>query len=286
MMDKRTRLAEIFQDTQQFYNSNPTLIESVNVSKVGTKLYEDGRKFDFPVNNNIKAGVVSITKSKTYEAAIRLNKQHPDKRIAVLNFASASRPGGGVKNGSSAQEESLCRCSTLYPTLDRRVLWQQYYDVNRASGNVLHTDACIYSPGVIIFKTDTDFPERMDEKEWCKVDVISCAAPNLRNEPANQYNPETGKAVSILPSVLQKIHEQRARQILAVAADNMIDILVLGAFGCGAFRNDPKVVAKAYQNVLTDHRQYFDLIEFAIYCRDYETENYDTFQKIFGITTL
>ena len=277
-MDRKTRLIEIFQDTQQFYNTDPTLTSAVAASKAGTRLYNEGAAPALPTNVR-KAGMVAVTKSKTFEAAMRLAKQYPGKKIAVLNFASASRPGGGVKNGSSAQEESLCRCSTLYPTLDRRFLWQNYYDVNRASGDVLHTDACIYSPGVVICKTDSDYPERMPQENWCMVDVISCAAPNLRNEPANKYNPETGESVSILPADLQRIHEQRARQILAVAAANGVDILVLGAFGCGAFRNDPKVVAKAYANVLESMKDLFDLVEFAIYCRDYETENYDAFRK-------
>lgn len=277
-MDRKMRLVDIFQDTQQFYNTNPALMAAVAASKAGTKLYDAGAAPALPANVR-KAGAVSVTKSKTFEAAMRLAKQYPGKKIAVLNFASASRPGGGVKSGSSAQEESLCRCSTLYPTLDRRFLWQNYYDVNRASGDVLHTDACIYSPGVVICKTDSDYPERMPQENWCTVDVISCAAPNLRNEPANKYNPETGEPVSILPADLQCIHEQRSRQILAVAAANGVDILVLGAFGCGAFRNDPKVVARAYANVLEGMEDLFDLVEFAIYCRDYETENYDAFRK-------
>ena len=277
MFDRRQRLAEIFDDTRAFYRTDPALAAAVEESKRGTKLYEAGQAPAFP--EVTKAGKVTVSKSKTFEAAMRLAKQYPGKKIAVLNFASASHPGGGVLDGSSAQEESLCRCSTLYPTLTQDFLSRQYYGVNRAARNVLHTDACIYSPGIVICKTDTDWPERMPQPDWCTVDVISCAAPNLRNEPANKYNPETGEAVSILPNDLQRIHEQRARQILAVAAANGVDILVLGAFGCGAFRNDPKVVAKTYAGVIAEHRQAFDLIEFAIYCRDHETENYEAFRK-------
>jgi len=278
-MDKRERLAVIFRDTQQFYSTNPALMAAVEASRKNTKLYDAGAAPGFPDGVN-KAGAVTVTKSRTYEAAMRLSDTYPGRKIAVLNFASATKPGGGVINGSSAQEESLCRCSTLYPTLDRRFLWQSYYDVNRAAGDVLHTDACIYSPGIVICKTDENFPERMAQEDWVTVDVISCAAPNLRNTPANLYNPENGQAVSILPADLQRLHEQRARAILAVAADNGVDILVLGAFGCGAFRNDPRVVAKAYANVLKDCRRYFDLIEFAIFCRDFETENYDAFAEV------
>lgn len=58
-----------------------------------------------------------------------------------MNFASAVNPGGGVRSGSSAQEESLCRYSTLYPTLNQQFLWKKYYEVNRQANDPLHTDA-------------------------------------------------------------------------------------------------------------------------------------------------
>nr|DAR21907.1 MAG TPA: TIGR02452 family protein [Caudoviricetes sp.] len=276
--DKRARLAEIFRDTQDAYRTDATLNASVLKSMEGVKVYQADELPPMPCAAD-KAGAVTVTKARTFEAAMRLSRQNPRKKIAVLNFASATNPGGGVLHGSSAQEECLCRCSTLYPLLTMSWVRHAYYDVNRASSDVLHTDACIYTPEVTIFKTDTNFPERMLQRDWCMVDVISCAAPNLRNEPANQYNPEAGMAVSILSAELQRIHEQRARAILAVAAAHGADILVLGAFGCGAFHNDPMVVAKAYANVLKDCRRYFDLIEFAIFCRDFETENYDAFAE-------
>lgn len=280
-VDKKACLAEIFRDTQQFYRTNRVLADAMEKSRNASILYDAGEAPAFPLEK-CREGAVTITKSRTLEAAVRLSKAYPGKRIAVLNFASAVNPGGGVVHGSSAQEESLCRCSTLYPTLDRYSLWQKYYNVNRASGNVLHTDACIYTPGIVICKTDTEFPERMPQNEWVTVDVISCAAPNLRDMPSNQYNPENGQAVAIPDKELQRLHEQRARCILSVAAAHGAQILVLGAFGCGAFRNDPKVVARAYANVLKDCRKYFDLVEFAVFCRDFETENYDAFRRELG----
>lgn len=166
------------------FNSNPHHMDQDVLVRHGEKIIPlAGRSFDcireYLAEHNIEG--------------MRLAKKYPGKRITVLNFASATNPGGGVAHGSSAQEESLCRCSTLYPTLDRRFLWQEYYNVNRASANVMHTDACIYSPGVVICKTDADFPERMPHAYWISVDVISCAAPNLRNTPANLYNPESGR---------------------------------------------------------------------------------------------
>ena len=318
MMNRKEQLRLVFEDTQAFYKENSVLVAALEKSRKRTKLYEAEDYPDLPVlgtlenhrrmaddtNGSLAAQgaafaaiealengapndpvnhmqEVRVTRHKTFEAAMDLHREFPEKKIAVLNFASATRPGGGVKNGSSAQEESLCRCSTLFPTLDRRWLWQKYYDVNRAARDVIHTDACIYSPGVIICKTDESIPQRMAEDKFVAVDVISCAAPNLRNEPANWHNPETGKPVRMDASQLFEIHLKRAQHIFHVAAANQVDILILGAFGCGAFANDPSVVARAYRQAIIPYRARFDVIEFAIYCRDYETENYDAFNDRF-----
>ena len=280
MTDRKQQLMEVFEDTQRFSTEDLVLKAAVKHSRDNTRLYEADEYADFPVDNASRSGKRRVTKHKTFEAAIELRKEFPDAKIAVLNFASATTPGGGVKNGSSAQEESLCRCSTLYATLNTKQMWQGYYDVNRAMHDVLHTDACIYSPDIVICKTDESIPKRMKADDFITVDVISCAAPNLRNEPANIHNPETGKYVKIEPEKLYNLHLSRAKHILHIVAANGADIIVLGAFGCGAFQNDPNTVAEAYRDALKEYAHRFDVIEFAIYCRDYETENYDAFKRI------
>ena len=279
MIDRKKQLIEVFEDTQKFYTEDPALKAAVKRSRENARLYEAD---EYPELSDAPArsGAVRVTKHKTFEAAMALHREYPDKKIAVLNFASASRPGGGVTNGASAQEESLCRCSTLYATLNTKQMWQGYYDVNRSMHDVLHTDACIYSPDIVICKTDESIPKRMKAEDFVTVDVISCAAPNLRNEPANKHNPETGKPMRIEPQKLHDLHLSRAKHILHIAAANGSEIIVLGAFGCGAFQNDPNIVAKAYRDALNEYGNRFDVIEFAIYCRDYETENYDEFKKV------
>ena len=138
-------------------------------------------------------------------------------------------------------------------------------------------DACLYSPGIVICKTDDRIPARLKPEDFVVVDVISCAAPNLRNEPSNWHNSETGKAIRMPEIELFNLHLMRGRHIMHIAAANKVDILVLGAFGCGAFMNDPEIVAKVYHAALASYRARFDVIEFAIYCRDHETDNYDAF---------
>ena len=131
----------------------------------------------------------------------------------------------------------------------------------------------------MICKTDDDSPKRVKKDDFVTVDVITCAAPNLRDVPATEYNPETGGRVQITPERLFALHLSRAEHIMHTAAHNGADILIIGAFGCGAFRNDPRIVAMAYCEALKKYRAYFDIIEFAVYCKDSETANHDAFCK-------
>ena len=278
MYDRRERLIQVFEDTKTFIREEPTLAQKAAEARQATEFYP-AEKCPRIITLPGRAGMIRVTKHKTFEAAMLLHREHKDWRIAVLNFASATTPGGGVTKGSSAQEESLCRCSTLYPALTAPALWDAYYSVNRAARNPLYTDAVIYTPGVVICKTDDQFPERLEQSDWTEVDVITCAAPNLRQKPGNMYNLDQSAPVVVSKEELLSLHKNRARHILTVAASKGVDAIVLGAFGCGAFQNDPAVVARAYKDVLEEMKGYFSLIEFAIYCRPRETANYDVFSR-------
>ena len=279
-MTRQEQLIAVFGDTQSYCTENPTLAEAVRISRDHTAFHPAD---DYPELPEPKGeGKVSVTKSKTFQAAMGQNRKHPGKRIAVLNFASPTNPGGGVKRGASAQEESLCRCSTLYPTIDRRWLWDKYYTPNREAYDPVGTDALIYSPGVVICKTDESIPERLPPEEFVTVDVITCAAPNLWEGSWNRYNPGSGSSANLTKEQQYEIHLRRAKHILHVAAAHGAEILILGAFGCGAFRNDPEAVAAAYRDALAEYGRYFEEIEFAVYCRGYETGNYDAFRRVLG----
>ncbi|MDD6098256.1 MAG: TIGR02452 family protein [Oscillospiraceae bacterium] len=275
------RRAAIFEDTMDMCWDNPVLSDAIDDTVERTVLYGA----DTPLKD-VKGGFaetkINVTDERSLAAAQRLHGEYPDSRIAVLNFASATNPGGGVKSGSSAQEESICRCSTLYQCLDTNSLIRQFYGMHRKRSDVRYTDTCIYTPDIIAFKSDTMFPELMNESDWFKVDIITCAAPNLRKIPYNRMNPGKGKAISLSDDELLEIHIKRGRHILSAAIENGAEIMVLGAFGCGAFANNPDVVAKAYKKLLTEYAGCFRAVCFAVYCPPYDMTNYRIFSEILG----
>ena len=154
--------------------------------------------------------------------------------------------------------------------------------MNRDRHDVTYTDACIYTPDVLIIKTDTDAPERLPEDKMQAVDVITCAAPNLREHPSNAMNPGFGSPIHLSRQDIYSLHTQRARKILSVAALYDIDVLILGAFGCGAFCNPPDVVAAAYRDVLPKFAHALRTVEFAIYCSPRDDSNYQAFRRTLG----
>ena len=224
-----------------------------------------------------EAAKIIVSKKRTFEAA----KAYRNNKVAVHNFASASNPGGGVIHGSTAQEECLCRCSYLYFCLNTPDMWDGFYTPHRQAGNPLHNDDIIYTPDVTVFKSDTDNPVLLPENEWYKVNVITCAAPNLRAKPSNKYNTGDGsKTAKLSDNEMLEIHEKRLRRILDVAVYGGNDTVILGAFGCGAFMNKANIVAYAAKNVIRDYRHAFKNIEFAVYCSPQDDSNYKTFRLI------
>lgn len=267
---------KIFKDTLLQISKSKQLQEAVKHSNdkqfvlfAGTTLPEpaiDLNRFKDPVK-------IVVSKNSSFNAARKYSNN-----VCVLNFASATNPGGGVDKGSNAQEECLCRCSTLYLNLNTPYMMEHFYTPHREQGTPLHNDDIIYTPDVVIIKSDS----YNNLFQYHKVNVITCAAPNLRETPANAYNHENGEGIKISNDELQKLHEQRAERILNVSACTGNDYLILGAFGCGAFRNPPEVVALAYKQVIEKFKYAFKTIEFAVYCGNDDT-NYQVFNKVLGV---
>lgn len=275
---RREENIDIFQDTLRIFQENECLIKATKVAQENqqvipeTEILDDTRTtlYDNPAT-------VIVSKKRSFEAA----SAYKDQKVCVHNFASASNPGGGVKNGANAQEECLCRCSNLYLCLKMPKLLDDFYLPHRTARNPLHNDDIIYTPGVRIIKSDTATPKLLPKSQWFDVDVITCAAPNLRERPGNSYNSGDGSVpVKITDKELLQLHEKRLRKILDVAYIKGNEIVILGAFGCGAFSNNPYVVATAAKNVIKDYLYKFKIIEFAIYCNPRDDSNYKSFMGI------
>lgn len=271
---------EIFKDTERLCKTNPALLKVWKSSSENQKLFLE--KDDIVCDKNLyeQPAKIVVSKKRTFEAAMG----YAGKKVAVLNFASASNPGGGVANGSSAQEECLCRCSTLYYNLTENYMWKNFYHPHRHAANPLHNDDLIYTPDVVIFKSDTTYPKLLPENQWKRVNVITCAAPNLRERPSNSYNSGDGNnAVKISNKDLEQLHVKRGRKILEAAAAYKNEVVILGAFGCGAFMNNPQVVANAYKQLVSEFQYSFVIIEFAVYCSPYDDSNFRVFDTTFKI---
>ena len=191
------------------------------------------------------------------------------RRVAALNFANAYNPGGGVRHGAMAQEECLCRSSNLYCALTLPYLLKNYYKNNERTTGEMGTDAIIYSPGVTVFKSDDPIPVPL-EKPF-QVDVLTCAAPYVNPQRKKPFSRED----------LEAAMSRRIRNILEVAVANGVDVLVLGAFGCGAFNNPPEMVAGSFHYYLRERAcaDYFDEVVFAIKGGAGDV-NYETFRQI------
>lgn len=162
-------------------------------------------------------------------------------KTAVLNFASYKNPGGGFIHGSHAQEEDLCGKSTLYPVLFVHI---NYYETNRKNINKgLYSNAALYSEDIVFNIDHVDF----------KCDVITCAAPNWSAARRN----------GVTRSENSRALKERIEFMLKVAVSHDVDTLILGAWGCGVFKQDSAEVAELFQNALHKY-PYFKTVVFAV----------------------
>ena len=262
----------IFEDTRAQCKTIPSIANAIKLSNEHQEVFFEGDPVLPAPKVRSESARIIVSKKRSFEAA----RQYIGQETCVLNFASATNPGGGVVWGSTAQEECLCRCSTLYSNLIVKKNWESFYAPHRKQSNSLYNDDCIYTPDVLVFKSDTRSPEMLRQEDWMYVNVITCAAPNLRPE-----NDGTLRVV-ISNAELEELHIKRMRRILSITASRGNEVVILGAYGCGAFRNPPNIVAKAMKKVVQEFRPYFHTIEFAVYCSPRDEQNYIEFKKALG----
>ena len=210
-------------------------------------------------------GRPEVTDEGSLAAARRLTDDGAT-HVAVLNFASARNPGGGYLRGARAQEEDLCRGALLHHCL---LAAPDYYAAHRASRDLRYSHRVIWSPHVPVIRDqhhallDTPYP----------VSFLTSPAPN-----AGQLALRSGGR----PVDVADLLAERAERVLAVAARHGARELVLGAWGCGVFRNDPAEVAAAFDRALTVHGAAFDRVVFAVWSRGPESPNRAAFEARFA----
>lgn len=209
------------------------------------------------------AGAVEVTAEGSIQAARRLVGSGAG-RVGVLNFASARNPGGGYLRGARAQEEDLCRSALLYTCLLEA---PDYYEAHRASTDLRYSHRVIVSPDVPVVRG----ADGALLAQPYPVTFLTSPAPN-----AGQL--ELRSAGTDVRGVLAG----RAVRVLAAAARHELSTLVLGAWGCGVFRNDPAQVAEAFATALEQYGAAFERVVFAVWDRTPVSANRAAFEARFG----
>jgi uncharacterized protein (TIGR02452 family) len=240
-----------------------SILDLLANAKAGTALYSVEKP---PVARSSGAKCttrIEVRNETTFQALERITAAGGG-HLACLNFASAKNPGGGFLNGSLAQEEALACASGLYPCLLQA---PEYYERNRANRSALYLDLAIYSPLVPFFRNDAG---ALIEKPIL-ASVITAPAPNAgaiaQNEPANLNRVE--------PTM-----RRRAELVMEIAKAHQVDQLVLGAWGCGVFRNDPHIVARIFADLLKPAGKFagvFNEVVFAVFDRSENEATYQAF---------
>jgi uncharacterized protein (TIGR02452 family) len=201
-----------------------------------------------PQSSSTTKAVYKVVNQSTVQAVIDASVSN--KRIAALNFASAKNPGGGFLSGAIAQEEALAISSGLYNTLIRHE--KTFYAVNRACRSMMYTDNAIYSPDVVFFR-DTYF-------NLLEMPVTS----SVLTLPAVNMGQVRIKGESV--SQAKIVMKNRMRLCLSILAKEENDVIILGAYGCGVFKNDPVEVVNWWRELLVDenYELYFNDVIFAI----------------------
>jgi uncharacterized protein (TIGR02452 family) len=241
------------------------LADAVAAAVRGTRLVRESDPLPPPLARRHKTSTVEVTAETTLSAARRLSANRA--RVIALNFASAKNPGGGFLGGSEAQEESLARSSALYACLEPQ---REFYEHNRALASPLYSDHLLVSPDVPVFRDDAG---RLAEEPYA-VTFLSAPAVNAGAVRDNQ------------PASVSRIRPTMARRlerVLSVAAAHPCDALILGAWGCGVFRNKPADVVESFHKALGPRGAFhgaFPLVVYAVYDRTPTQETRELFRRL------
>jgi len=229
--------------------------EIQDLAVIETKLYTPTES-DVLIKNRASTNSfqtkIEVSGDTTLDAVRKLIKEgHTD--VVCLNFASAKNPGGGFLGGSQAQEESIARATGLYPCLLNAT---EYYQTNRNTRSCFYTDYIIYSPKVPIFKNE----EGMLLPTLAVTSIITAPAVNTGVVKRNEVH---------RLSEVETVMRRRIEKVLSIALENKNYTIVLGAWGCGVFQNNPDDVARYFKEIISDKfANDFRKIVFAVYANN------------------
>lgn len=189
----------------------------------------------------------------------------------VLNFASAKHPGGGFLNGARAQEESLARSSALFACLSDR----EMYDYHRSRSDPLYSSWVIYSPAVPVFRSNDG--DLLDPPYACSFLTSPACNAGVALERVSRREAASVKAR------VQRAMRERVERVLGVAAEQGEQALVLGAWGCGVFRNESEEIAERFKEALDGpFKGVFARVIFAVLDSSQEQKTLGPFARRFG----
>lgn len=231
---------------------NENYSSEIKQSIQNTKIYNNN--FRFHTDKSIEPDIRVIDADTVSAAAIE-----KDGKTAILNFASYKHAGGGFMSGSTAQEEALCHESFLYNVLSS--FENDFYKYNRMELNrSLYLNKGLYSPNIMFWHNDTAFT----------CDVITVPAPN--KSAALKHGVSEAENTKVLRA--------RIKFVLEIFGEHNVDTLILGAFGCGVFGQNPEEVASIFKEYLTVSHKWFKKVVFAI-PKDNRNKNLEAFKKVF-----
>ena len=215
---------------------------------------------DMPGNEPIR---ITLRNQDTLEAAFALHQRRAEgeKPVLVLNFANPHRPGGGIRSKPGTQEEHLCVKTTVLCSLETEEAWP-FYQTNLDCGTQAQTDTILFSPNTMVIRN----PDLSLREDPFPVAVMTVSAPI-----ASRMEQEE------LPN-LENILNRRIHGMLRAAAAEGYTRLVLGAWGCGTFGNDPELVAKLFHQALTGD---FTEVTMAVFDPSEDQYRYGCFAKYF-----
>ena len=261
----RNERAIIAQETMDIFKKGYYMIANEKIacrSRFTTDFISERQLDTVSAPESVFSPQYSVVNESVVDTVLRYNGD----KCGVLNFASAKNPGGGFLNGSLAQEESLAMSSDLY---NSQLQAREFYDVNRSCRTALYTHNMIYSHGISFVRDG-----RMNLLQ-------SPVYANVLTSPAVNagafYNNENGNKSTVIATM-----EKRIKYILKIFAVKDNRTVILGAFGCGVFKNEPDDVASIFHKLLKSEQmeKHFERIVFAIY--DPQGHVYDTFYQQFG----